>query len=511
MKKSRSFQDRRSGLSANVHRMHTYMNRAIKVPQKGKIRVFLVMLFIIAAGKNVLSFVLDSVTPTREEQLANMAKKESKRAEKEEKRKLKKAKLFHVNQLPKSNKAKGLSYTELQLSIVEHPPTFSQSCDTVQWKNGQIIRYYSLDTNLQKIGNKLMKTNHPKHAGMVVLQPRSGRVLALISYNNPKDQKFTDNIFLNAQLPAASIFKTITAAAAIEKSAMSGNVVMPITGNPHTLYKNQIAKNLRASYTMTFSDAFAYSVNPIFGRIGLYYSGIGSLQEYANKFGFNDTIPFELPVGISSFKPETDTFAIAELASGYNKKTTLSPILGALIAGGIAHGGKVIRPTLVDSVKELATGNKIYEMEQRPWRVIMSEKGAATLKGLMQATTAKGTARKGFATIKGTRAFDSFQHGGKTGNINADGNTVKGRIEWFIGFLKNPELADEDLSCAIVQVHGATWNVHSSYLAGEMLRHGIKGIQERKKEILEEKKAIADSSSVQKDSTKSTVTQKPIL
>ena len=91
MRKGRSFQDRRSGLSANVHRMHTYMNRAIKVPQKGKVRVFLVMLLIIAAGKNVLSFVLDSVTPTREEQLAAMAKKESKRAEKEEKRKLKKS------------------------------------------------------------------------------------------------------------------------------------------------------------------------------------------------------------------------------------------------------------------------------------------------------------------------------------------------------------------------------------------------------------------------------------
>lgn len=485
MTKNRSNSRRRTGMSANVHRMHTYMNRSIKVPQKGKVRIFLVILLIAAAGKNVLSFVAEAVAPTPEQKLAAMIKKATKRELREQKERERLARAgVHVDQLPVSTKAKGLTYEELLISMAQFPPTLQAEKDTVQWKNHQIIRYFTLDTALQAIGNSLMKKNHPKAAAMVVLQPQTGRILSLTSFNNPKEEEqFGENLFFKANLPAASIFKTVTAAAAIEKNALTPDYVFPLNGNAHTLYKNQIVKDIKASYTLTFADAYAYSVNPIFGRLGLYYAGINTLQEYAQKFGFNDSIPFELPIEISRFTPETDTFAIAELASGYNKKTTMSPMLGALIAGGIANGGRVYRPTIVDSVVELVGGKKVYEAEPQPWRVLMSEKGAAALKGMMQVTTAKGTARKGFATIKGMRVFDQFQHGGKTGNINTDPKIVKGRVEWFIGFLKDPNLSDENLSCAVLQLHGNIWNVHSSFLAGEMLRFGVKGIQEKKKEL----------------------------
>ncbi len=498
MKKGRSDRSRRIGMAASVHKMHTYMNKSMKVPQKGRIRIFLVVLLIAAAGRNVLSYVADALTPSKEEKIAAMIKKQSKKELREEKKRKQKAKAAaHVKQSPTKVKAKAIpfEYSDLMTTIAEHLPTLTAESDTVQWKNHTLIRYFSLDTALQNVGNKLMKQNHPNQGAMVVLQPKTGRVLALVSYNNPKVPKFRDNLFINADIPAASIFKTITAAAAIEKNAISPEYEFPISGNAHTLYKNQIASDYKPSYKMTFSQAYSFSVNPIFGRMGIYYTGINTLQEYAQKFGFNDTIPFELPVGISKFTaaPLADTFAIAELASGYNKRTTLSPLLGALIAGGITQGGKVTRPTIVDSVIDIQTGTKIYENESLPWRVLMTAKGAATLKTVMQATTATGTARKGFAKVKGSSAFDSFQHGGKTGNINTDPAIVKGRAEWFVGFLRDTTKSDEDLACAIVQIHGQTWNIHSSYLGAEMLSAGIKGIQKAKEKPIEVVKTASDS------------------
>lgn len=510
MSRNRADGKRRSGMNANVHKMHTYMNRSMKVPQNGRIRIFLVILLIAAAGRNVLSFVVDAVTPSKAERTANLIKKESKRELREEKKRRQKAKAAaHSKQLGEKTVQKvkpiPFEYSDLLITIANTPPTLTTALDTVQWKGRSIIRYFSLDTALQNYGKKQFKIHHPNHGAMVVLQPQSGRVLALIDYSNPKEPIFREKLYLNADIPAASIIKTVTAAAVIEKNGMTPEYDLPIMGNGHTLYKTQVASNYRPTYKLTFSEAYSFSVNPIFGRLGIYYAGINTLNEYAQKFGFNDTVPFELPVAISRFTPapESDTFAIAELASGYNKRTTLSPILGALIAGGITNKGTVNRPTIIDSVVDIQSGEKIFVNAARPWRVLMSPRGAATLTSIMRVTTQKGTARKGFAKIKGTSAFAAFQHGGKTGNINTDTAVIKGRAEWFVGFLKDSTKSDEDLACAVVQIHGATWNIHSSYLGAEMLSTGIKNIQNQKKKLLE-------ASVLSRDSTKTSTVSKPI-
>ncbi len=132
----------------------------------------------------------------------------------------------------------------------------------------------------------------------------------------------------------------------------------------------------------------------------------------------------------------------------------------------------------------------------------MGESGASELKSMMKDVTSYGTARKSFENVKNSSSLKSFEHGGKTGSVDRD--DIDGRVEWFVGFLKDSSKIDEDIACAVFTVHGAQWTVHSSYIAAEMMRKSIGYTQKRKKEEekrLEEIRIARDK--FLKDSTQS--------
>lgn len=474
---------------------HIHRNSPQKKGGKGRIRLFLLAIVLVVGGKlfwdkyenrEMVEEVEEIVVSTSGDTTKVVEKKPVKKT------------VF---------KPKQLEFSDVKKMLTEEYPTLKASVDTVTWKRRKYIRYLSLDTSLQRSGEIYMKRYHPKYGAVVVLQPRTGRVLSLISYNNPEEPKVSDNLYANAEFPAASIFKTVTAAAVIEKQGMDKGTLLKTNGKNHTLYKAQLKKELEPFRQVTLGQAYAGSYNPVFGRLGIYYAGMTTLGGYAQKFGFNDPVPFELPVQISQYGTPEDTFSLAEVASGFNQKTTLSPILGALISGAVSNKGRMIRPTLVDSIVDLKTGTNVFTRNAKAWRIVMGENGADELRSLMNDVTQYGTARKSFKTIKNSSSLKAFEHGGKTGSVDRDG---VGRVEWFVGFLKDTSKIDEDLACGVFTVHGQYWTVHSSYIGAEMMRKGIASIQKQKKEEEErleliriaKEKAVADSLNAYQDSVK---------
>ncbi len=468
------------------------------IPEKGRIRILLLLILLFFGGKASVNYFREMASG---EQPTTSEHKDADSSAVDNKKKTNtvvKKKVF---------KPKLLEYSDVKKMLADKVPTLKAAVDTVVWKRRPVVRYFSIDTVLQKAGETYMKRYHPKYGAAAILQPRTGRVVSLISYNNPEEPKIADDLYANAEFPAASIFKTVTAAAVIEKSGLSKGSLLETSGKNHTLYKTQLVKELKTSRKITLGESYAYSINPVFGRLGIYQSGANTLNSYAQKFGFNDPIPFELPVQISQFSPPEDSFSLAEVASGFNQKTTLSPILGAVIAGSISNKGRMIRPTLVDSMVDLKSGAKVYSTTLKAWRIVMGENGASELKSLMEDVTNYGTARKSFSTIKKTSSLDNFTHGGKTGSVDRDG---VGRVEWFVGFLKDSTKIDEDLACGVFAVHGKFWTVHSSFIGGEMMRKGIRAVQKRKVEEakhqellrLAREKAVKDSVKAFNDSLK---------
>ena len=328
----------------------------------------------------------------------------------------------------------------------------------------------SIDTMLQKYAQSMLNRYKPRYGAAAAIDPSTGRVLALASYAGDGEPIDGKDLYLKSIFPAASIFKTVVAAAGIEKGGMTASTPIPHYGKHHTLYKTQLQKDLKVSRDIPLEEAFAYSVNPAFARIALFNVNKDVIANYGERFGFNAQIPFELDAGISEmFAPDSD-FSVAEFASGFNRKTSISPLFGALLAGAVCEGGVINEPTIVDSVRSSKKDTVVYNRKTQVWRRAVKESTASELRGLMGKVTHYGTARSAFRPLRDSQKYGAYEFGGKTGSVNKPG---LGRVDWFIGFARNPNDKNQRMAVGVVTTHGEYWTVHSSYIASEMFKKYI--------------------------------------
>ena len=161
--------------------------------------------------------------------------------------------------------------------------------------------------------------------------------------------------------------------------------------------------------------------------------------------------------------PEDD-WQIAEMASGYTTRNTLSPLHGAVLAATAVNGGNLVAPVIVESLTG-PYGIPIYVHEQPGMTRAMDEKSAEQLKVMMQETVRKGSARKAFRKFF-RNEYEDVQAGGKTGSLT--GFKPKGRYDWFVGF---GQRGDRKLAYAMLCINKEKWYVKSSRFAREMLEY----------------------------------------
>ncbi|MBD3242089.1 MAG: hypothetical protein GF331_15975 [Chitinivibrionales bacterium] len=385
----------------------------------------------------------------------------------------------------KQHKARhaSMSFEDVTRLMRGRSPRFDSPRDVIRADGRSLAVHYSIDTALQSYGRKLLRRYHPKYGAVAMIECASGRVLSLVSYVNDGEPFLGHDLYCRSYFPAASIFKIITAAGAIEKGRLTPRSEMRQVGRNHTLYTFQLEPSLKNYRTISLAKSFAYSINPVFGRIGIYVLGEEGLREYSERFGFEQTVPFELPVDTAHVGSYDSTFGQAEVASGFNQQTLLSPLLGALIASAASEGGRIPRPHVVDSIIDRKRGAKTYEAERRLWKVAVRQSTAEHLAEMMQNVVRYGTARTSFRYVKRSHRFSGLAYGGKTGSVDKDG---VGRVDWFVGFVRSNTDERKRLAIGVVTVHGPYWTVHSSFVAAEMLRHYMRELEQR-----DEQQAVA--------------------
>ena len=72
----------------------------------------------------------------------------------------------------------------------------------------------------------------------------------------------------------------------------------------------------------------------------------------AHSFGFNQELMVELSLGQSFFEVPKDDYNLAEIASGFNKKTMISPIHAAVLSSVIANDGVIKYPFIVSKLTD---------------------------------------------------------------------------------------------------------------------------------------------------------------
>jgi peptidoglycan glycosyltransferase len=315
------------------------------------------------------------------------------------------------------------------------------------FKDQQIHLETSLDPDLQSHLIKAMDRKNSRFIGIVVMEADSGRIQALAGFN--KTDPDSNPCLLNA-FPAASIFKIVTAAAAVDQCGYTADTKIHFNGYKHTLYKNQLKERINSyTNTLSFKDSFAQSVNPVFGKLGALYLDRTVLEEYATAFGFNQPINFELPVEPSHIRIEEDTYQRAEIASGFNNDTTLSPVHAAMMASAVMNKGRMVAPTIVDRITD-DQGRLLYEARTSWQRRAMSSQASNVLTRLMETTVRSGTGRKAFRNYTRNGVLSKLDIGGKTGSI--DNLAHDARFDWFVGFA-NEKKGPGRLAVAVLVAH----------------------------------------------------------
>lgn len=322
----------------------------------------------------------------------------------------------------------------------------------------------TIDPDLQESMKKLIDSYAPDYAAFVALDARTGRVLALYSRTRPGAAADIGHLALRATFPAASVFKLVTATAAVDSDKATADTVIAFNGANHTLYRRNVTQNDINRWTrrMTLKEAFAKSVNTVFGKLGLFLLDPTTLAEYSRRYRFNDPILSDLPVEQGHLDIEqSNRWSLAELASGFNRVALMSPVQGALMAAAVANDGLMMEPYLIDRFSN-HEGVVEYVAEPRVLSKVMRPTTAEEIRKLMRATVESGTGRKSFRDFKRRRAYAGIDVGGKSGSLN--GLNPKGKCDWFVGYARDGE---REVAVAALSVNERNWKVKSAYLASK--------------------------------------------
>ena len=325
----------------------------------------------------------------------------------------------------------------------------------------KIKMHYAFDAHLQEAMQTLFKQYHPDYGAFVAMDAQTGQVLSMVSYSQKPNQP---NLTLRATFPSASVFKVVTAAAAIETQRYSADTVIPFNGRSHTLYRNQIfgAGNRQNRWTryISLKEAFAKSINTVFGRIGAFAVGPTEMREYADRFGFNRPVLADFPVQEGKAAITDDPWGLAEASSGFTTGNTMSPMQGAMIAASVANGGVMMEPYIVSDVTGV-DGADIYKAEPKISSLAMDSATSLEVRKLMNETVRRGTSSHSFRGFF-KREFAGLDVGGKTGSLT--GFDPPGKYDWFVGFADSGTDGHK-IAVAALTVHEKVWRVKSSYLA----------------------------------------------
>lgn len=337
----------------------------------------------------------------------------------------------------------------------------------LQWEGSErsVNLNYTLNENLQKEAEKLLRSYKPDYGAIVLMDATTGEVLVMASFQ--RDDPLAPNLNLQATFPAASIFKVVTATAAVDKAGVNPDHKIRYNGGAYTLYKKNVLSDHVNRWTnvVTLRDAFARSINTAFGRLSIENLDPSDLHEYAQRFMFNQEIPADFPIDMGvAYIPPSAGYQLAEAASGFNRTNRMSPVQGAMIAASVANDGKIVIPYLINSITD-ENGENLYEGYTLSRGQVMSSESASKVRELMERTVIAGTSRRSFRPILQDRKFREIEMGGKTGHLTGD--NPAGRVDWFVGYALDE---DQRIAVAAITVNKKFWTVKSAHLGQTMFR-----------------------------------------
>ncbi|GGU77156.1 penicillin-binding protein [Streptomyces litmocidini] len=290
-----------------------------------------------------------------------------------------------------------------------------------------------------------------KTGAVVAIEPKTGKILALAStpsYDpstiagsddekawvalNEAKSKPMQNRALREIYPPGSVFKVVTAAAALENGKVT-DINAP-TDTPEgwkiPLSNREMVNHARGCANTSLNHALEISCNSVFAKLG---DDVGrdKMVEMAEKFGFNAEQFTPVRSSASVFDKHSDRGGNALSSIGqFNTATT--PLQMAMVTAAIANDGKLMKPYMIDQLRA-PNLDIIKQTEPEEMSRPVSPETAQKLQQMMENVVSNGTG--GNADLN----MDGVKVGGKTGTAQHGEKNAKRPYAWFISYAKTSE------------------------------------------------------------------------
>ena len=307
--------------------------------------------------------------------------------------------------------------------------------------------------------DKVFKNYNAKGASIIVMDPHTGRILALAnrpSYDlNERSGVSMDSMRNRAicdLFEPGSVFKIVTASAALEEKKVTEEDIFDCENGAYQV-GGRILHDYKPHGKLTFRQVIEESSN--IGTVKVaQLLGPETLYRYLKAFGFGAKLGIDLSGEISGMIIPVRSWSkssITAIPMGQGVGVTALQLVSAISV--IANGGQLMKPYIIDSVRD-NQGEIIKQNKPVLIRKVISLDTAMRIKKILTGVVEEGTGRN--AKVSG------FSAAGKTGTaqkIEANGTYSHDKfIASFIGFAP----AEDPLLAIVVTVD----EPHPGYLGG---------------------------------------------
>jgi cell division protein FtsI/penicillin-binding protein 2 len=271
-------------------------------------------------------------------------------------------------------------------------------------------------------------------ASAIVMQPRTGAILAMSSfpsYDPGKYSEFGDSFFKNPvvsdSFEPGSVFKVLVMASALDAKAVEPDTKCDICAGPLKVDKYFIEtwnKEYRPNESMVEVIVHSDNVGMSFVAQKL---GAESLYDYLNGFGIGSLTGIDVQGEASPALREKGTWNIVDLSTaGFGQGVAVTPMQLITAVSAIANDGLLVRPQVVDKLKGPGWEEDIKPEEVRQ---VISREAADAMTAMMVEAAKSGEAK--WTHLRG------FNVAGKTGTaqIPISGHyDAEKTIASFVGF-----------------------------------------------------------------------------
>ncbi|HXE96631.1 MAG TPA: penicillin-binding transpeptidase domain-containing protein [Dongiaceae bacterium] len=320
---------------------------------------------------------------------------------------------------------------------------------------------YTIQGDLQQSVHAFLAKNRVPYGVFVAIEPASGRILGMTSYSSIDPNWEKRSVY--ELYPMASLFKIITASAALENHKITPESVIEFRGNNYSENPRYWDISPRGrNNRMDATYAMGKSINPVYGRVASDIAGKPSLMASISSFGFNQELLPGIPAKPSQAGEPASNHGLRLMGAGLDHDVKISPLHAAVIMSAIANGGKMMVPGLTSSIVD-ARGVETEKFAPRELRRLVTPETSASLTRMLSSTVSTGTSRKAFHDRRG-RPLLNVSIAAKTGSIN--GTDPKGHYSWFAAFapIQNPRIA-----LVALVINPDKWKVKASQVGEKAL------------------------------------------